>query len=787
MSRYDSQHANPDGAGGEGHPHLLTDGRLVPIAAGVWVGAWCGTGGGQWAWVAAALVACLGVVGWRRRSWLAAGAAIVLAGAAVMGGARAWIVQTSPIAQLASRGAAAHIEAVVVGEPREMDTQWGTTWSARVRVVSVHSDGRQWAQSAIVLVYASGERWSALEVGSRFTTTVKLSEFEPRAAIAAVAQARAAPSVRGRPSMPLRAVERVRAGLRASAQGLDPDARALVPALVVGDTRGIDDDLAADFAATGLTHLTAVSGANLTFLLAFVGVASRWLGVRGWWLRAVSVVGIVAFVALCRAEPSVVRAAAMGSVALASLGRRHSRAGPRLLAVAVIVLVIGDPWMSRSWGFGLSVAATAGIVGLAGHWAERFGAWMFRPLAEAIGVTLAAQLATLPLVAALSGQVSVVSLVANVIAGPLVGPATVLGFVAAGLSVASPGLAAILAWAAGWFAIAIAHVARVLAGLPGADLAWPSDPLSLTVLTAACVAIAVIITRVAGSVWGCGLLAIGLAATAVLGPPRLGWPPGDWRIAVCDVGQGDAFLIRAGPRAAVMVDTGPDPRLASRCLQSLRVSSIPLVVLTHDHADHVGGLAGVAQRVDMALVNAASADLDSGQAVADVLSAAEAERRMASSGDVLQVGEATVRVLEAPSAAVTKPMGGDEGESSEENDASLAVVVEHVEQGESLAALFVGDREPSGQARLVAAGVPDVDVLAVPHHGSGRQDEEFLQAAHARVALVSCGADNPYGHPADKTLSMLQRAGARVYRTDTVGTFALSGTADNLVVTASPP
>ena len=192
--------------------------------------------------------------------------------------------------------------------------------------------------------------------------------------------------------------------------------------------------MTADFATSGLTHLTAVSGANLTLLLAFLLITARWVGIRGWALRLVGVAGVVIFVGLCRTEPSVLRAAAMGLVALAALGSGGRRAGLRNLCLATVILIMIDPFLSRSVGFTLSVLASAGIIGWAPGWTVRLRRWMPRVFAESLAVPLAAHLATLPVVAAISGQVSVVGVLANAAAGPLVPPATVLGFLAAGLS-----------------------------------------------------------------------------------------------------------------------------------------------------------------------------------------------------------------------------------------------------------------------------------------------------------------------------------------------------------------
>jgi competence protein ComEC len=235
------------------------------------------------------------------------------------------------------------------------------------------------------------------------------------------------PDIRAGPDPWWRASARVRAALRESVARLPPDRRALVPALVDGDDTALDPALADDFRTTGLTHLLAVSGTNLTLVVGFALVVARWCRVRGRWLYVVGAAGILGFVLLARAEPSVLRAAAMGSVALLGMGANGADRGMRALGVATIVLLLADPVLASAVGFGLSVLATAGILLLAPGWRDAMGRWMPRWLAEAIAVPAAAQLACTPLVAAIAGQVSLVAVAANLLAAPAVGPATVLG------------------------------------------------------------------------------------------------------------------------------------------------------------------------------------------------------------------------------------------------------------------------------------------------------------------------------------------------------------------------
>ena len=211
-----------------------------------------------------------------------------------------------------------------------------------------------------------------------------------------------------------------------------------------------------DFKVCGLTHLSAVSGTNLTLVVGFLLVIARWVGVRGRGLLLVGLVGVLGFVDLARPEPSVLRAAAMGSVALLGMGSNGRERGTRALGVAVLVLLLVDPWLALSVGFGLSALATAGILFLGPPFRDALRSWLPRWAAEAVAIPLAAQLVCTPVIAAISGQVSLVAVVANMAVAAAVAPATVLGLVgwcadARGLT-GRPACGRLAGWIAWWIA-----------------------------------------------------------------------------------------------------------------------------------------------------------------------------------------------------------------------------------------------------------------------------------------------------------------------------------------------
>ena len=539
--------------------------RLVPTAGAAWVGAWLGTLAAPPGWLAAGLggLVLTGLAAWRRSAWVGA-TAVALLLSTLIGGVRAVPIGQGPLADLAAEESYASVVLELRTDPQFRPAQGirPAYLVARARVVTVSGRGHDWRVRAPILVVASGPDapdWTQITVGSTLEASGRLAAPDPGADVAAVLRVRSPVRVVSGPSPGLRGVERVRAGLRDAVEHRRPEPRALVPALVLGDTSRLQADLVADFQTTGLTHLTAVSGANLTLLLAFLLLVARWVGLRGWWLRLVGLAGLVVFVALCRTEPSVLRAAAMGLVALAALGSGGRTSAVRNLAVAMSVLLCLDPFLSRSAGFALSVLASAGIIWWARPWALVLGRWTPLPVAEAVTVPLAAHLTTLPLVAALSGQVSAAGLLANALAGPFVGPATILGFAAAGLSLLGQAPAAVAGFGAASSAQVIIWIAHLGASLPGSAWRWPAGPVALAWLGAVALAVGLVLPYVLARRALSLVLALGMIAALGVVPAQPGWPPRGWLLVACDIGQGDGLVARVARGVAVVVDTGPEP------------------------------------------------------------------------------------------------------------------------------------------------------------------------------------------------------------------------------------
>ncbi|MYZ37466.1 MULTISPECIES: MBL fold metallo-hydrolase, partial [unclassified Streptomyces] len=323
-------------------------------------------------------------------------------------------------------------------------------------------------------------------------------------------------------------------------------------------------------------------------------------------------------------------------------------------------------------------------------------------------------------------------------------------------------------WPAGW----IASVARGGAALPGAGIAWPGGWWGALLLVALTAVVLFAVRRIPRHPWTAAVCAVFLLL-AVVRPPSVtrlvtGWPPPGWTFAMCDVGQGDTVVLAAGKGTAVVVDAGPDPGPPDRCLRELGVTRVPLLLLTHFHADHVGGLSGVLRGRAVGAIQTTASEEPPEQAafVRRTAAAAGVPVVRAGPGEQRRIGPLTWRVL--------WPRAGSALTVDEPNDSSVTLFV-RIARGPTL--LLLGDLEPPAQQGLLSdhPTLPPVDVLKVAHHGSPFQDPRLLRTVRPRLALISAGRDNPYGHPAPRTVEALRAGGAAVLRTDMDGSIAVVG------------
>ena len=568
------------------------------------------------------------------------------------------------------------------------------------------------------------------------------------------------------------AADRLREALAGSiAPGLTGERAAVVAGIVLGEDQGLSDELGDAFRVSGLYHLLAVSGSNVGVVVAVaIGLATA-VGVSRRIGHVLALTGILGYVAAVGWQPSVVRAGVAAT--LVSLAWLLARPRDRwhFLLVGATVLLAWNPRTLLEPGFQLSFAAVLAIFLVVPRVLEEAEGYPVPAgLAAVVAVSGACSLVTAPILWAHFGAVPVWSVPANVLAWPVAGAILVLGLVAAALDPVVPQAAELAAGANGWLAAYLATVARLVASMPLAQIRSGPALLLLALVGGGMFAAARLPSR-------SRLPVLAAAATAIVGVGL--WrlvpsgeavpPPAGLRVTALDVGQGDAILVEA-PGAAMLVDEGPPEGRAAEQLRRRGLRRLSLLVLTHPQRDHVGGARDVIRRLDVGLV------LDPGLRAASPYrddAVAEARRRgvrvaIARAGEALRIGPLRVRVLWPRDAGAA----GD--------DPNQRAIVLLVSYG-SADLLLTADAESDVTLPLRP---PPVEILKVAHHGSADPRlDELLRLVRPRIALISVGAGNDYGHPAPSTLATLGAVdGLAVLRTDRSGSVTVESDGRSLLV-----
>ena len=587
----------------------------------------------------------------------------------------------------------------------------------------------------------------------------------------------------------LRALSRTRALLCQRIEQILPHPEAgLLQGILLGMDHTLPEDLAEAFRVAGLTHIIVISGYNVSILLQAWFVASTRL-IHRWLSLGAGLLVLLAFVLLVGPSPPVVRAAIMSTMyVLAQLAGRHQWPMASLALSALLMLAV-NPLLLHSVSFQLSLAATLALILLQPRLAATLDSFIqgthgdsLPPMRQIIGETLlttcAAQMFTLPVIWAHFQRVSLLALLANLLVLPLQPLILIPGAAVVFGSLVTPEVGRVLAYVL-WLPLRwTIIVARWIGAIPWASRSLPElSPAAAWLLYLLLMAL----------VWRLPsrkpsqqtdtrfearqllpLVAAG-TMTALLWLAVLSMPDGRLHVYALDVGQGDAILVRTGDGQNVLIDGGPDPvLLASRLGEVLPFweRDIDLVLVTHDDTDHIGGLAPVAFRYRIGRVihagpmdsNAASIAWDAAVAAADI------GRTSLGEGSEIVLGDCRLSVLHPPLPLAHNTLSS--------NDQSLVVLL----QRGRFRMLLTGDAGEAVERRLLAMDASlDATALKVSHHGAqSATSAAFLAAVTPQVALISVGADNRYGHPADVVVQRLESANTLVLRTDERGTIELA-------------
>jgi len=525
-----------------------------------------------------------------------------------------------------------------------------------------------------------------------------------------------------------------RFALAAFAERLPPVSAGLLGGLVLGSRTALPPDVQQAFRAAGVFHVLAVSGFNVALLAGAVWVLTRAAGGGRRTAAASGIVAVLGFAAVVGAEPSVVRATIMAVLVLAAVLLDREASVTNSLALAALIILAARPGDLLDPGFQLSFAATAGIVVSP---IPRGG------LAGALAVSLAAQLAIVPVALVHFNQLSTIGIVANLAAVPLAGAATVLGLLAV-VAAAGGDVAAAAVFGAVWpLLLLLRAVAALAAAVPGAVIYLPAPGSAAIAAYAAALA-----SGLAAWHWrarrdrcaalGAAAVLALLTAVVLAALPVITRGDGRLRVSVLDVGQGDAIVIEAPDGRVVVVDAGAGgpwrldagERAVAPFLWNRGIIRLHATLTTHEDIDHAGGMAALRRLFR----------------VTETWDAAPGPRLL---------GGALLTAIAADVA------GGRPNDRAMMLRAELGLA----------SILLASDVEAAGERALLQAHVPlSATVLKVGHHGAATSSTApFLDAVRPSVAIVSVGARNPYGHPDAGALARLAAVGARVYRTDRDG------------------
>ena len=781
------------------------------LAAGAVAGALAAGSGAPL--IVLAIIGVASTVGWslaRKNRWpaalLALGLAAVLVRAA-LSGPIAGVPDVVATPGAGDAGAWEHEAAVV-----SVNAPQGGSQRAIVELRAPDAPDRVWATlpryppiAPTDVIRFGGTLEPALDEGD-------FGAFLARSGIAYTVRARSLERL-GSDGTPLAALEGMRRGAASMITKSLPEPQGgLAAAMSIGLRDLVSRDVSTDFRTSGLSHVVAISGWHIAMLAAVVAGALGRLGRRQ---RTIVVIVVVSAYALfAGASPGILRAAVMAGVVL--VARESGRTGSASVALGLTVagMLAIDPATITDIGFQLSAAATAGLLA----WGSRASDW-FRArlpgrtptwLLESLGVSTAAQAATLPLVLFHFGTRSIVAPLANLLVAPIVAPAmlvTAIAFVCGiAISVGVPAIVTAPFVLAGSLLIGLMiEIARFCGGLPFANVAI-AEPLNVGAAAGLAAAIGVFVRRrpsaspddqklteqarpaeAPRSGRGLAFVGAGVAICVLVASVGATQPDGRLNVSVLDVGQGDAIFLRGPSGRRALIDTGPDPDRLITLLDE-RIPAwdrrLDLVLITHPHEDHIAAVAALLDRyriteiAEPGMIGPGPGDAAFRRRMAEL----GRQSRILAAGDSVLFDGVTLNVRwPLPGSVPLRPP--DSGAAIN----NVSIVLDATYGARRI--VLAGDVEEDVDQHLLESGLAAdqrrVDVLKVAHHGSATATTDgFLERTAPSVAVISAGWRNPYGHPSPKTVARLTDAGAKVFRTDLDGTIDISTNGTDLVANA---
>ncbi|MDI6717313.1 MAG: DNA internalization-related competence protein ComEC/Rec2 [Actinomycetota bacterium] len=548
---------------------------------------------------------------------------------------------------------------------------------------------------------------------------------------------------------------------------LPKDCAGLINGIVLGDPSLVDEEVQESFRATGLTHIVAASGVNIALVISALWPLLRIfrLGAVAQFIILICSTGLYTMVS--GMSPSITRAFLMAAIGLVAwLSGRQGNSFSSLSAAAMILLVI-DPFIIYDIGFQLSFAATASIIIFVPS-LERLMEEIPKPLMAGLSVTVGAQIGVLPIIIYYFGQLSMISLIANLVVIPLASIALVLGMAALPVAAVSSLAGSALYLILRVILKAIIFETISLSAAPGASIFFNQPSIAIiAMLYAAIVALAIYFNSIKLKL-RLGHVVIVLAVMLAL--PTWWYivksaPTGRLEITFMDVGQGDSAIVTTPRGERLLIDGGPNPDLVKQKLARKGVRKIDAILISHDHADHITGIKNLLGLFTIGCIIYPKSISDSkGFLQIYRLARKKGINLLAiDEGDVLKLGEQLE--IDTLFASIKDEEGGG-------NDDSLVVMVKYGD----FKALFTGDAEENIEKELVSGKKDlDADVLKVGHHGSAiSSTREFLHEVSPEISVISVGKDNKYGHPSKLTIGRLINAGSKVYRTDRDGDVTIS-------------